>query len=164
VIHNLAWTGKVQLAGYYLKQYLTNPAYINSSIFDTLLAYFATYIQKHDYVFLWHYVPWEEKKIITTLQQTYNWQASKETNATWRTDDGTSAFYNYIYYMGQGFTENDSFRARQVREGRMTRMQAWGLVKKENKPRYEALKWYFDRVGLDGDVVLSVVDRMKRRY
>lgn len=164
VIHNLALSGKMQIAWYYFKQYLTNPAYINSSIVDTLFAYFSTYIQKHDYVFLWHYVPWEEKRIINTLTKNYNWQASEETNATWRTDDGTSAFYNYIYYVGQGFTENDSFRARQVREGRLTRKRALELVHEENKPRYEALKWYFDRVGLDGDEVLSVVDNMRKLY
>jgi len=37
-------------------------------------------------------------------------------------------------------------------------------VNQENKPRYEALKWYFDEVGLDGDTVLSGVDAMKKLY
>jgi asparagine synthetase B (glutamine-hydrolysing) len=164
VIHNMSLSGKIRIAAYYGWQYATNPAYINSSIFDTLFAYFSTYIQKHNYVFLWHYLPWNEKKIIKTLKKEYNWETSKETKQTWRTDDGSSAFYNYIYYMGQGFTENDSFRARQIREGKLTRKEALALVHKENKPRWEALKWYFDRLGLDGHQVLNVVDRMKRLY
>ncbi len=164
VIHNLAVTGKVKIALYYARQYITNPAYINSSIFDTLFAYFSTYIQKHDYIFLWHYIPWNEDKIITTLRNTYNWETSPETTQTWRTDDGTSAFYNYIYYTGQGFTENDSFRARQIREGILTRKEALALVNEENRPRHEALKWYFNRIGLDGDTVLTVVDAMSKLY
>ncbi|MFC1751494.1 hypothetical protein ACFL2V_22245, partial [Pseudomonadota bacterium] len=164
VIHDLSLGGKIKLITYYGWQYLTNPAYINSSIFDTLFAYFSTYIQKHNYVFLWHYIPWDEKKIISTLTEKYCWELPKETKTTWRTDDGTSAFYNYIYYAGQGFTENDSFRARQVREGVLKRKTALELVTEENRPRHEALRWYFDRVGLDGDEVLNVVDGMRRMY
>ena len=38
------------------------------------------------------------------------------------------------------------------------------IVHRENIPRYEALKWYFDRVGLDGDEVLTIVDNMPRLY
>mgnify|MGYP001560722311 CR=1 FL=1 len=164
VIHNLSLSGKINIARYYAWQYITNPAYINSSLFDTAFAYYSTYIQKHNYIFLWHYIPWDEKSILSTIQMKYNWEVSPETVQRWRTDDGTSAFYNYIYYMGQGFTENDSFRSRQIREGLITRKRALNAVCEENKPRHEALMWYFDRVGLDGDVVLSAVDAMPRLY
>lgn len=164
VIHHLPALDKLKLLKYYGKQYLSNPSYINSSIFDTALAYFSTYIQKHDYLYLWHYIPWEEDIIISTLRNEYNWELSKETNQTWRTDDGSSAFYNYIYYQVQGFTENDSFRSRQIREGLLTREEALKLVSEENKPRYEALLWYFDMIGLDGDKVLTVVDRIPKLY
>ena len=164
IIHNLSFKGKVQIAAYYAWQYLTNPAYINSSTFDTLFAYFSTYIQKHDYIFLWHYVPWEEEKIISTLKREYGWETETNSTVTWRTDDGTSAFYNYIYYTGQGFTENDTFRSNQIREGILTRQKALEFVGAENKPRYEALKWYFDRIGLDGHEVLTAVDEMPELY
>lgn len=164
VIHNLSPQGKLQIAAYYFKQYLLNPSYINSSLLDTLFAYYSTYVQKHDYIYLWHYIPWKEGKIVSTLTKSYGWETHPETNTTWRTDDGTSAFYNYIYYTGQGFTENDTFRSNQIREGLLDRTNALRLVNEENKPRHEALKWYFDRVGLDGNKVLTVVDRMPRLY
>lgn len=163
VIHDLASVGKAKIAFYYGLQYFRNPNYINSSLFDTLSAYFITYIQKHNYIFFWHYIPWDEKTIIETLTHRYNWETSPE-QLTWRTDDGSPAFYNYIYYQVQGFTENDSFRARQVREGKLARKNALEIIQRENKPRYEALKWYFDRVGLDGDEVLTAVDNMPRLY
>ena len=104
------------------------------------------------------------KHILSTLVNEYGWEVPTETAATWRTDDGTSAFYNYIYYQVQGFTENDSFRSRQIREGILTREKALELVNAENLPRYKALCWYFDMLGLDGNEVLSVVDRMPRLY
>lgn len=160
VIHNLSINGKIKLASYYAKQYITNPSYINTSIVDTAFAYYSTYVQKHNYIFLWHYIPWDESKIISTLKKNYNWETSPETIQTWRTDDGTSPFYNYIYYTGQGFTENDSFRSRQIREGLLDRKTAIDLVNEENKPHYEALQWYFDQIGLDGDMVLGVIDKM----
>ncbi len=164
VIHHLEPFKKVKLMSFYASQYLMNPSYFNSSFFDTALGFFSTYIQPHQYLFLWHYIKWDEHKIISTLQQNYHWETSPETKATWRTDDGTSAFYNYIYYVGQGYTENDSFRSRQIREGLLDRETALALVHEENKPRYEALQWYFDMVGLDGHKVLSVVDNMKKLY
>ncbi|MEZ4979055.1 MAG: hypothetical protein R2772_07135 [Chitinophagales bacterium] len=164
VIHNLEFGKKVKLLSFYASRYFKNPSYFNSSFLDTSLGFFSTYIQPHNYVYLWHYVPWDEKTIINTLKKEYDWEISAETGQTWRTDDGTSAFYNYIYYQGQGFTENDSFRSRQIREGIIDRATALELVNNENKPRYEALEWYFDVIGLDGDKVLTVVDNMKKCY
>jgi hypothetical protein len=164
VIHHLSFKNKLRIAAYYLSQYIKNPAYINISLLDTMLAFFATYIQKHQYLFLWHYVPWHEEEIIKTLKNEYNWESSDETLSTWRTDDGSSAFYNYIYYTVQGFTENDSFRSRQIREKLIDRSTALKLVNQENSPRYKALKWYFDQVGLDGNKVLTQVDQISKFY
>jgi len=160
VIHNLSGLGKLQLGTYWASRYLTNPAYINSSIFDTLFGFFSTYVQKHDYLYLWHYIPWSEDKIVSTLKDTYAWEVNPETRATWRIDDGTPAFYNYIYLAMQGFTENDTFRSNQIREGVISRKKALALVEEENKPRYKSLKWYFDAVNLDGDIVLSAIDKV----
>ncbi|HOE03862.1 MAG TPA: hypothetical protein PLZ52_01490 [Bacteroidales bacterium] len=164
VLHHLEPWKKVKMLYFYGLQYLKNPRYFNASFFDTSLAFYATYVQKHHYQFLWHYIPWIENEIIGTLKKEYNFEFPTETLQTWRTDDGTSAFYNYIYYHVMGYTENDSFRSRQIREGLLDRSIALDLVNQENKPRYEALRWYFDVVGLDGDHVLSEVDKMKTFY
>jgi len=164
VIHNLSLRGKMRIAAYYAWQYLTNPSYINTSFFDTLFAYFSTYIMKHDYVYLWHYIAWNEEEIVSTLRKEYDWEIEEDSHSTWRTDDGTSAFYNYIYYAVQGFTENDTFRSNQIREGKLNREKALKIVHEENRPRYRALKWYFDRIGLDGHEVLTVVDNMPKKY
>ncbi len=164
VIHNLSPGGKLRLLSYYAKNYLLNPAYINSSLLDTMFGFFSTYIINHDYLYLWHYLPWNEEKIIATLVDEYGWEVDSETKTTWRIDDGTPAFYNYLYYQCQGFTENDAFRSNQIREGIISRPEALRLANGENKPRYESLKWYFDRVGLNGNKVLGAIDKAPRLY
>lgn len=164
ILHNLSLRGKLKIAMYYLRQFVSNPSYINSSILDTAFAYFSAYLKEHDYVYLWHYIEWNEDKIISTLRKEYDWETDPKTNLTWRTDDGTPAFYNYIFYQMQGFTENDTFRSNQIREGILKKGMAQKLADKENRPRYEALKWYFDRVGLDGDRVLGIIDKAKKKY
>lgn len=164
VIHNIATLDKIKLLSYYGKQYLKNPSYFNSSIFDTAFGYFSTYLKPHDYLYLWHYLPWQEDEIVKTLTKEYNWEMSEDTSTSWRIGDGTPAFYNYIYYQVQGFTENDSFRSRQIREGILSREKALELVKKENEPQYNNLRWYFDTLNLDGDKILNVIDKMKKKY
>lgn len=164
VIHNLSIKNKLKLLRYYAKEYLRNPAYINSSLIDTAFGYLSTYIVPHHYLYLWHYLPWNEQTIVQTLTSEYDWELSKDTPTSWRIGDGTPAFYNYIYYLIQGFTENDSLRARQIREGLLSRKKALQLVEAENKPQYHNLKWYFDTLNLDGDKVLSVIDNMEKKY
>lgn len=164
VIHNLSITNKLKLLSYYGRQYFLNPAYFNSSLVDTAFGYLSTYVIPHNYLYLWHYLPWDEGTIIRTLTSEYDWEFSDDTPTSWRIGDGTPAFYNYIYYQVQGFTENDSLRARQVREGLLDRKNALKLVRAENQPQYHNLKWYFDTLDLDGDKVLDVVDKMKKKY
>ncbi len=164
VLHNLSWMGKVQMAAYYAREYLFNPSYINSSLVDTVGAYFSAYLMSHEFVYLWHYIPWDENEIISTLKGRYGWESPTDTIATWRIDDGTPPFYNYIYYKVQGFTEHDGLRSNQIRQGIITRKEALELVKEENKPRYEALQWYFDTIKIDGDKALTIVDTMPTKY
>jgi hypothetical protein len=164
VIHNYYWLDKLKLLAYYAKEFLLNPAYLNRSLWSSFMGYLVTFVIRHDYIYLWHYIPWDENKIIKTLRQKYDWEGDSETGLTWRIDDGSPAFYNYVYCQIQGFTENDSFRSRQIREGIITRDEAIKLVMMENRPRYQSLKWYFDSVGIDGNEVLSKIDKIKKRY
>ena len=48
-----------------------------------------------------------------------------------------------------GFSENDTFRSNQIREGMIDRETALKFVYEENRPRYNSLKWYLDIIGLD---------------
>lgn len=166
ILTSLPFSSKLKLMSYYVGQAVLNPAYLNSSISDTLLAYFCSYLMPHDYLYLYHYLPWEEKSIMKTLFDEYGWELAPDTVATWRIGDGTAAFYNYIYYTVAGFTEMDTFRSNQIREGMMERGEALELARKENQPRYEAIKWYLDIIdlGIPFNDVIKTINAIPKLY
>lgn len=164
VTYRLDWLNKIKLAGYYSKEYLTNPSYINTSLMDTFFAYFAYYLIPHDYLSLFDYIKWDEKKITKVLFDQYDWEAATDTKSTWRIGDGTAPFYNYIYYIMAGFTENDTFRSNQIREGALKREEALKLVEIENQPRYDSMQWYADTIGFDLEWALKIIHQAPRLY
>lgn len=159
-----SWLNEIKLGAFYLKEYLRNPAYFNSSIWDTLGAFASYYFIPHDQFLLFEYLRWDEKTINTTLQSLYNWEMAPDSTSTWRIGDGTAAFYNYIYYLVAGFTENDSFRSNQVREGIITREEALQFAEKENRPRWESLQWYCDIIGIDLGETLRIIHTIPTIY
>lgn len=145
-----------------LKAMLQSPGYFNSSLWDTLSGeYYRSFSEKSDYFHIFDYWRWDEKQIDGTLAE-YDWEKAPDTNTTWRIGDGTAAFYNYIYYTVAGFTEHDTFRSNQIREGDLTREEALELVLDENRPRYPNIKWYLDTLGMDFKEVISVVNAIPR--
>jgi glutamine---fructose-6-phosphate transaminase (isomerizing) len=155
---------KVKLMFYYFKSYLTNPAYINSSIFDTLFAYYSSYILPDDYVYLFEYIAWDEQEIVKTIRDQFDWELETDTRATWRTDDGTAAIYNYIYFTMAGFTEFDIIRCHQIREGKLNRDEALRLIREENKPRFRSIEWYADAIGIEVNRMIKRINESPKLY
>jgi asparagine synthetase B (glutamine-hydrolysing) len=154
---------RLKLAAYYGKHYLTNPAYLNSSLLDTLDAYFSFYVLEHDYVNLYDYVPWSEERVLSTIRGGYDWEGAPDTESTWRVDDGTQAFYNYIYYTVAGLSEHDTFLCNLVRSGRLTRAAALDRSAVLNRPREQSLRWYFETIGADVSEAVRVVNAIPKR-
>jgi glutamine---fructose-6-phosphate transaminase (isomerizing) len=147
-----------------LKAMLESPGYFNSSLWDTLSGeYYRSFHKKLDYYHIFDYWRWDENVIDQTLEK-YDWEKSPDTNTTWRIGDGTAAFYNYIYYTVAGFTEHDTFRSNQIREGDMSRDKALELILDENMPRYQNIKWYLDALGMDFYEVISIVNKIPKLY
>lgn len=147
------------------KAMLQSPGYFNRSIPDTLLGeYYRSFTTKSDYFHIFDYWRWDEKQIEDTLDSEYDWERAPDTQTTWRIGDGTAAFYNYAYYTIAGFTEHDTFRSNQVREGDLTREEALRLVEEENTPRYPNLKWYLDVVGVDFTHAITAINTAPRLY
>ena len=70
----------------------------------------------------------------------------------------------YVYYTVAGFTEHDTFRSNQIREGQITREKALELVEDENQPRYQNIKWYLDALDLDFSSVIKTVNAIPKLY
>ena len=158
---SISTSGKMNMILFYLKEYIKNPAYINSSLIDSFGAFLSFYYIKHPYINLFHYLEWNEKTIIDTLIEEYNWETDPETESTWRIGDGTAAFYNYIYYMVTGFSEYDTFRSNQIREGKISREEALAFSLTENFPRWESIQWYCKTVGIDWKEVIITINKIK---
>jgi hypothetical protein len=146
------------------KAMIRNPAYVNRSLWDTLSGeYYRSVKAKGDFFNLFDFWRWDEVEIDQAIEA-YGWEKAVDTNSTWRIGDGTAAFYNYVYYTMAGFTEYDTFRSNQIREGQLTRDRALELVREENRPRYQNIKWYLDAVGMDFESVIDVVNNAQRVY
>jgi len=147
-----------------LKEMFKSPGYFNSSIFDTLSGeYYRSVTKKTDYYHIYDYWQWNEKTINTVLDS-YGWEKASDTHTTWRIGDGTAAFYNYVYYTVAGFTEHDTFRSNQIREGQLNREEALEMIEDENRPRYQNIKWYLDILGFDFETVIKIVNSIPKLY
>jgi hypothetical protein len=117
-----------------------------------------------DYLYLFHYLDWDENRILTSITEKFNWEREADTIATWRTDDGTAPFYNYIYMTMAGFTEFDIFRSHQIREGKLTREQAYKIIKEENKPRFKSIEWYGQAIDFNMNKAIETINSAPRLY
>jgi glucosamine--fructose-6-phosphate aminotransferase (isomerizing) len=147
------------------KAMLESPSYFNRSLWDTLSGeYYRSFTQKQDYYHIFDYWAWDEKVVNDTLINHYDWETAIDTSTTWRIGDGTAGFYNYVYYTVAGFTEHDTFRSNQIREGQLTREKALELVEDENQPRYQNIRWYLDTLDLDFEEVIKIVNAIPKLY
>ena len=147
------------------KKMLESPAYFNRSIIDSLVGeYYRSFNGKTDYYHVFDYYKWDENEIDDILINDYDFEKAPDTTTTWRIGDGTAAFYNYIYYTIAGFSEHDTFRSNQIREGQISRQEALKLVYIENKPRYQNIVWYIEALGLDYSSVIKRINSVKKMY
>jgi len=140
------------------------PSYFNSSLWDTLSGeYYRSFMPKTDYFHVFDYYPWDEHVVESVLAK-YAWETAPDTQTTWRIGDGTAAFYNYVYYTAAGFTEHDTFRSNQIREGLLSRSSALSLVVQENVPQPREFIAYCETTGIDPRYVVAAVRRLPRLY
>ena len=142
-----------------------SPSYFNSSLWDNLSGeYYRSFMSKNDYFHIFDYWTWEESIVNDVLINEYDWETAIDTTTTWRIGDGTAGFYNYVYYTVAGFTEHDTFRSNQIREGQLSREKALEIIEIENIPRYQNIRWYLDTLGLDFEEVIKVINKIPKLY
>ena len=155
---------KFELIYQYGSRFVGNPRYLNSSIGDTLWAFISYYAISQEHLYLFDYVDWSEPAIDRTLIDEYQWELADDTQCSWRIGDGTAPFYNYIYYSVAGFTEHDTFRSNQVRDGQLARDEALRLVVRDNQPRWKSIREYCNLINIDFGETARVIDRIPKLY
>jgi len=147
-----------------LLQYSANPSYINTSLIDTFTGeYWRSFHRRKDCFHVFDFYEWNESSCEEILDL-YSWERSSDTTSSWRIGDSTAAFYNYVYYTVAGFTEHDTFRSNQIRNGQLTRDSALKLVHLENQPRPDNIEWYLSTLGVDSQPVLSTINSIPSLY
>ena len=163
-VYTTAYRKQLSYQAKRLKVMLRNPSYFNSSLFDTLSGeYHRSIRKKTDYFHVFDYWKWDEQTVDNTIAQ-YEWELATDTNTTWRIGDGTAAFYNYVYFTLVGFTEHDTFRSNQIREGQLDRATALEMVLDENRPRYQNIRWYLDALNMDFLKTINTINSHKNLY
>lgn len=162
--YHISSANKLRMVAYYLGQHVKNPAYINKSILDTVGAANSYYGLKHNYINLFDFIPWDEKEVDDVLINQYGWETEPLVKTTWRIGDGTAAFYNYIYYAVAGFTEADTFRSNQIREGLITREKALSKIQVENQPVWSSIAWYCNTIGINWEDAIKKINAIKTFY
>jgi len=112
---------------------------------------------------MFDHMVWNENEVNDVLINKYDFELSPDSSSTWRIGDGTAPFYNYIYMTANGYTEFDTFRSNQIREGHIAREEALEAILIENRPRVESLRWYLDIVGLDFNSTISRINKLDTR-
>lgn len=154
---------KFKLFIFYFYNFLTNVHFWNSSLIDSFFGFFSFYFKKSEFIYPYKFIKFDEKEIEQELSSKLNWEFDETTGTSWRIGDGTAPFYNYIYWLYAGFTENDSFRSYQIREGIITRKEALKMIEIENIPRIERIKEYLDLVGLDYEFVMCELEKVREK-
>lgn len=162
--YDLPISGKVDLVMAYIKEFVRNPAYINRSLFDSFSGYLSYYFLPKDYVQFFDYILWDQKTVEDVIINNYGWEKAKGTEETWRIGDGTAPFYNYIYYKMAGFTEFDTFKSNQIREGILDRKIALSSLKTSNRVSPLDFTWYCDTIGIDPIKTLKIINHQRALY
>jgi len=156
---------KIKMFLFYSSQFLLNPYYINSALWDNFSGYLNAFIKKENFLHFFNYIKWDEEEMINVLNKEYDWEADISYGKNqWRMGDGQTAFINYIYYTLAGFSEFDNFRSNQVCEGLITRNEAIKLAEQDNKIRYDSLKNFSEIIGFNLDEVLAQINSFEKRY
>jgi hypothetical protein len=160
----LSFRNEMALLWYYFKNYVKNPSYINESLLDTLWAYYATFVQKDDFLYLFHYLPWTEEEVVGTIRREYDWEVATDTKSTWRIGDGSAAWYNYIYQTIAGWSEDEVMISNMIREGHFSREQGLARAAEFAPPRFQSIREYAQLVGFNCEEALTVVNGAPRLY
>lgn len=161
---NMKLTSQIKMLYFYGLQFLLNPHYINSSILDTFRGFINYYHSRVNELRIYDYYDWNENIINKTLIEKYGWETADDTSSTWRIGDGTQPFYNFIYFLFAGFTENDVLRSFLIRDKKINRNNALNITIKENQPRYSTLEGYLNIVNIDSERTLSRIVKLSEKY
>ena len=151
--HSISSANKMRILRHYGLKFIQNRKYFNSSLIDSSVGFFSFYFVKTNYLQVFDYLEWDEREIMKILSENYAWSTENTGENSWRSGDATSGFYNFIYLKFGGFTENDTFRSNQIRNGAISRDEAIERIQIENRVQAEMILEYLGNLRINIDIV-----------
>jgi hypothetical protein len=113
---------------------------------------------------LYDYICWNEKEVVSTIQNELGWQGASDTSATWRIDDSAYPLIDYLYLRLVGFNEFDEFYSKLIREGQIPRDEALKRCLTENAPRNPSLMRTFEELQVTKDQVDKALEKYRVKF
>ena len=101
-----------------------------------------------DMIDLFHFIQWNEHKIISRIKNELKWDYPHYLGSSWRFDCKIGHLKDYMYMKTLGMTKKDDFYAKMVREGLMTRDQAIMRLNNENKIHLDIVGDIFNQLNI----------------
>ena len=99
------------------------------------------------------YIRWEEKALISTIQDELNWGETPGAESTWRGDCDIALLKLYLYKKTLGFNDRDEGLSYLIRDSQVSREEALERLEKEGKISEEVIKEILDKLGLDFSIL-----------
>lgn len=125
-----------------MKEVLSNPSYLKANWGVVLKMYLGA---SHSTPFmrarnkditvirLFDYLKWDEKIVESTISENLGWRKSDEVEASWRFDCRLDYLRRLMYHSVIGVTEIRDLFSKMIREGILTREEAFDRLKREEK-------------------------------
>lgn len=84
------------------------------------------------YLYLFHFIPWDERIILNTIEKQLNWRKPNHSPTTWRSDCDIHLLKQYVYRETLGFTKNDELLSSMVRRNMLGRQEALRRLENDN--------------------------------
>ena len=146
----------------YVLEIVKNPKLINSSLFDSMRGFKYYFFDSTKNIQYFDYEDWNEAKVDTFLREILSWEFHSTRSSSWRIGDITTPFYNLAYFSALGFSEFDTLRANQVRNGHLDLHASHELLKNDNYPDWQGIQEYSRCMGVSELTIMRGIERLTR--
>jgi len=164
-----SFVDRVKLSFLFGWEFLKNPYNFHWSVFREYVSgafvYFFESLLKPwdvDTLGFYDYVYWREDEVIPTVKE-LGWAGASDTEATWRIDDAAYPLIDYIYLKLVGFNEFDEFYSKLIREGQISREEAFKRCMVEHAPRIPSIMKLLEELEVSKEKLDNVLERYRAK-
>jgi glucosamine--fructose-6-phosphate aminotransferase (isomerizing) len=135
-------------------RYLMNPTFPYDMFMEYLYAFSPIPIMQKlicpemRHVRLFEFIPWDEKEIMTVIQNKLEWRNYAYSRSPWRSDCKINLLRNHLYIETLGFTKNEELVSNLIRLGKISRDEGLARVEYESVISEQFLREFFEEIRL----------------